>query len=121
MARFVRPVVHQVCSEARVGDVVDCSVYKVSQTGFRVEDIEVVVPDLLVIVKVWLELGASMEGEAIDGAVCHRYYSGLDSPMVNTRNSMKVTMRKASIYLYALSEWSDKSNKGQQSTPDFDL
>jgi hypothetical protein len=61
--------VHQVCSEARVGDVVDCPVYEVPQTGLRVEDIEVVVPDLLVIVEIWLKLGVSMEGEAIDRAI----------------------------------------------------
>jgi hypothetical protein len=52
---------------------------------------------------------------------CHRCYNGLDSPMVNTRNSTKVTMRKASIDPYVFQEWSDKSNQGRRSTPDFDL
>jgi hypothetical protein len=44
---------------------------------------------------------------------CHCYYSGLDSPMVNTRNNAKITMRKASIYPYVFREWSNKSNQGR--------
>jgi hypothetical protein len=47
----------------------DCSVYEVPQARLGMEDIEVVIPDLLVVVKIWLELGASMEGKAVDGAV----------------------------------------------------
>jgi hypothetical protein len=46
------------------------------------------------------------------GKACHRYYNGLDSPRVNTRNSKKVTMRNASMYPYVFREWSDKSNQG---------
>jgi hypothetical protein len=52
---------------------------------------------------------------------CHRYYNGPDSPRVKTSRSTKVTMRKASIYPYVFREWSDKSNQGRQSMPDFDL
>jgi hypothetical protein len=53
--------------------------------------------------------------------LCHRCHNGLDSPRVNTKTSIKITMRKASIYPYVFWEWSDKSNQGRRSTPDFDL
>jgi hypothetical protein len=54
-------------------------------------------------------------------ATCHHYYTGLDSPMVNTRRRAKVMMRKKSIYPYIFREGSNKLNQGQQSMPNFDL
>jgi Reverse transcriptase (RNA-dependent DNA polymerase) len=45
--------------------------------------------------------------------MCHRCYNGPDSPMVNTRRSAKVTMRKQSMHPYIFREWSDKLNQGQ--------
>jgi hypothetical protein len=69
MAFFVQSIVHQVRSKARVGNTIDRSVHRVSQARFRVEDIEVVIPDLFVIVEVGFELGESVESKVVDGAV----------------------------------------------------
>jgi hypothetical protein len=60
-----------------------------------------------------------IDGTPVNG--CHRYYNGPDSPMVNMRSSTKVTMRKQSMHPYVFQEWSDKSNQGRRSAPDFDL
>jgi hypothetical protein len=38
------------------------------------------------------------------GILCHHYYNGPDSPMVNMRRRTKVTMRKQSIYPYVFRE-----------------
>jgi hypothetical protein len=69
MTFFASPEADQVCSEARVANIMDGLGDEVSQVRFGVEDTETIVSDLFVIVEVGYRLGASMESEAVDRAV----------------------------------------------------